>query len=43
MEIWLAALGVLIIYFVSRKININISEWLEILAAAIILFLLLYS
>ena len=40
MWIWLI---VLLAYVIARKKGLQISEWLEILAAAVILFLLLYS
>ncbi len=42
MEICLATLCLLAVYFISKKININVSEWLEILAAGAVLFLLLH-
>lgn len=43
MEICLTALCVLIVYFISRKTDSRMSEWVEILAAGVLLFLLLHS
>lgn len=42
MGICLTALCILVLYFISRRINMNVSEWLEIFAAGAVLFLLLH-